>query len=294
VIKMRGLIVNADDFGLTEGVNSAIIESHLHGIVTSAALMVNMWAFEQAIEKAKQYPSLGVGIHLTLAAGKPVLEPEHIPSLVNDRGYFWKRPELIRRLFSSKISLAEVELELTAQTEKFLNSDLKPTHLNSDQHVHVLPGIRDIVVKLAEELRIPLRIPDERLIWNGNSKILKNFSSAAPALVKTSMKILCRKVRRLCAEHSVKTNSYFLSMFGLIPWERPQPKHFKLFLSLVKDGVTELMVHPGYYEKLLADFWIGGEQQAEEREQELQCLVNPEVEAMVKEQGIDLINYTLL
>lgn len=286
--------MNADDFGLTQGVNRAIIESHLYGIVTSAALMVNMWAFEQAVEMAKQYPSLGVGIHLTLVAGRPVLETKLIPSLVNDRGYFWKRSELIRRLFLNKISLAEVESELTVQTEKFLNSGLKPTHLNSDQHIHVLPGIRNIVVKLAKELELPLRIPNEKLIWNGNSKTLKNLSLATPILVKTPMKILCRKVRRLCAKHSVRTNDHFLSIFGLIPWEKPQPRHFKLFLSLVGDGVTELMVHPGYYEKLLANFWIGGERQAKEREQELQCLLDPEVKAMAKEQGIDFINYTSL
>ena len=294
LMNMKKLIVNADDFGLTEGVNRAIIEGHLHGIVTSAALMVNMWAFEQAVELAKQYPPLGVGIHLTLAVGIPVLEPEQVPSLVNDIGYFWKRSELIRRLFLNKISLAEVESELTAQVEKFLNSGLKPTHLNSDQHFHVLPGICEIVVKLAKELEVPLRIPDERLIWNGHSKAFRSLRLVTPILIKTPMKMMCKRVRYLCDKYSVRTNDYFLSPFGLIPWEKPQPKHFKLLLSLMEDGVTELMVHPGYCDRLLSEFWIGGEQQAKEREEELKCLLDTEIKAMVNEQSILLINYASL
>ena len=291
---MKKLIINTDDFGLTEGVNRSVIESHLYGVVTSATLMCNMWAFDHAIHLAKKFPSLGVGIHLTLAAGKPLLNPNEVPTIVDRQGDFRHRSDLIKRLLIGKISLSEIEAELRAQIEKFINSGLQPTHVDGDQHCHILPGINKIVVRLAKELDVPLRIPDERIIRKKMTSQTMTGHILRQISAKMLMKFLSKRMKSMCKKKSVKTNDYFLSIFGLIPNVRPKIEHFKILINCAQDGINELMVHPGYYDKRLATFWHGGEAQAKEREDELHCLLSPELKKIIREQGIILSNYCCL
>ena len=151
---MTRLIVNADDFGLTPGVNAGILEAHRQGIVTSTTLMVNMSAAEEAMRLAADCPTLGVGIHLTLTAGHAV--SSEVPSLVDRAGRFWNmrhlaqfaRPDDIRR-------------ELACQMERFLSFGRKPTHIDSHHHVHGDPTIQPIVLALARAYDLPVRmVPD--------------------------------------------------------------------------------------------------------------------------------------
>ncbi|KNB71651.1 chitin disaccharide deacetylase [Brevibacillus reuszeri] len=146
------LIVNADDFGYSKGVNLGIIEAHREGIVTSATMMVNMGGFAHAVELAKENPKLGVGIHLVLDCGFPV--SQDVPSLTDEQGRFRRGQEYL-----SSASSDELQRELTAQLETFLGAGLKLTHIDSHHHVHAHKAVLPIVLQLAEEYRLPVRSP---------------------------------------------------------------------------------------------------------------------------------------
>ncbi|MGG0187480.1 chitin disaccharide deacetylase [Bacillus rhizoplanae] len=148
---MIRLIVNADDFGLTRGVNHGVIDAHVNGLVNSTTMMMNMPGVEHAVQLAKEYKTLGVGVHLVLTAGKPLLSD--VPSLVKEDGSFHSQ-STIRE---GKINPDEVWREWTAQIEKFLSYGLIPTHLDSHHHVHALPILHDVLERLAEKYHIPVR-----------------------------------------------------------------------------------------------------------------------------------------
>ncbi|HEV2667612.1 MAG TPA: ChbG/HpnK family deacetylase, partial [Blastocatellia bacterium] len=138
----RRLIVNADDFGLTNGVNCAIIEGHTRGLVSSATLMANMPAFDAAVRLAKDHPSLGVGLHFNITQGRPVAGASRVGSLIDDRGEFWgTSTAFLRRMLAGRLKIEEVVIELRAQIEKALNAGLRLTHVDSHKHTHALPQV---------------------------------------------------------------------------------------------------------------------------------------------------------
>jgi predicted glycoside hydrolase/deacetylase ChbG (UPF0249 family) len=143
--------VNADDFGLTSGVNRAIVELHGAGVVTSTTLMARAGATEEAIELARATPSLGVGCHVVLVDGRPVLPPEQIPSLIDGRtGQFL--PTLsgfLLRLFAGRIRSEEIEAEVSAQIAFLQRSGVRLTHVDAHKHTHIFPAVLRPVVRAA-------------------------------------------------------------------------------------------------------------------------------------------------
>ena len=150
----KKLIINADDYGHTMGVTYGIIDAHRRGIVNSTtALSVSPYFFE-AMELSRKFPDLQIGMHLTLTlkGAKPILG-DKVPSLVDENGEFLRGDKLL-----NSIKLEEVELEWRAQFEKFLESGLKPTHIDSHHNVHgFTDGLLKIALNLAKEYGIPLR-----------------------------------------------------------------------------------------------------------------------------------------
>lgn len=144
------LIVNADDFGYSRGVNFGIIDSYQKGIVTSTTMMMNMPAMEHAFELAKENPGLGVGIHLVLTCGSPIRDD--VPSLVNEKGEFHH----IREIFSYAEE-TDIEREFSSQIERFLSTGYTPTHIDSHHHVHTHELVLPIVLRLAERYHLPVR-----------------------------------------------------------------------------------------------------------------------------------------
>jgi chitin disaccharide deacetylase len=132
---MKYLIVNADDFGMTAGVNRAVVEGHQRGIVTSATAMVNMPGFDEAVLLAQENPRLGVGLHFNITQGEPVADGAKVRSLLNAHGLFTgTSTALARRSLVGKLRTEEVVIELRAQLEKALGAGLKLTHLDSHKH----------------------------------------------------------------------------------------------------------------------------------------------------------------
>jgi chitin disaccharide deacetylase len=157
----RLLVVNADDYGLTEGVSRAILQAYTEGVVTSTSVLAVGRAFERCGPWLRQHPGLGVGVHLALVGEAPALPPEQIPSLVNGRGRFlgdWRR--LLVRSLVRPLDAGELRAELAAQVERVRALGVPVTHLDSHQHLHLLPVVREAVLETARRFDIKaVRVP---------------------------------------------------------------------------------------------------------------------------------------
>ncbi|HVS65548.1 MAG TPA: carbohydrate deacetylase [Thermoanaerobaculia bacterium] len=149
----RRLIVNADDLGRTVGINDGIFHAHRHGIVTSATLMVCYEASAEAAGRLFETPELGVGLHVQLSGGRPLLPPEGVPSLVDDQGLLPRRPPGLERARRE-----DLEREVRAQLARFEELlDRAPTHLDSHHHSHALPLVCAVIAEVARERSLPVR-----------------------------------------------------------------------------------------------------------------------------------------
>src|SRR3712207_3867489 len=129
----RSLIVNADEFGLTEGINEGIIEVHAHGIVTSTTMVANMWAFDHAVSLSRKYPDLAVGVHLNLTHGVPILPQDRVHTLVDQDGFFFRRRPFLQRLGMGQISMIQVYEEFRAQIDRVIAAGVQPSHIARDR-----------------------------------------------------------------------------------------------------------------------------------------------------------------
>lgn len=148
----KKLIINADDFGYCKGVNYGIIEAHTDGVLTSTTLMANMPGFEHAVNLSKKHPDLGVGVHLTLTTGRPVLA--HLTTIADAEGNF-RHQSYYKNTF--RIDQEEVYNEWKAQIEKVIASGIQPTHLDTHHHANLFGDFNNIYLQLAEEYHLPVR-----------------------------------------------------------------------------------------------------------------------------------------
>ena len=162
-LEARYLIVNADDFGLSEGINTAIIQAHEYGILTSATIMANMPAAEEAVKMSRENPGLGIGVHLNFIRGNPLSKSDEIKSLLNEEGRFVQKAKtFIKRIFQRKINPKELEVELSAQVQKVINLGITPTHFDSEKNLHLLPVVQDVVIRVAKNFGVKaIRFTDE-------------------------------------------------------------------------------------------------------------------------------------
>jgi predicted glycoside hydrolase/deacetylase ChbG (UPF0249 family) len=259
------LIVNADDFGFTRDVNEGILEAHRNGILTATTLMANGDAFDDAVALARQTPSLDVGCHLVLVQGRSVADPSReLPATIL---------ELVRTLFQGKLPVYE---ELLAQVRKIVRAGIRPTHLDTHKHTHLLPPVLDAVARLAHEFRIPwVRRPFDFGI-DTRARITKSA-------VALGMRVTHPQFARALGE--LKTTDYFagFQITGTL-------KQANLIETLERlpEGLTEFMCHPG---KLGPELRAAQTRLKESREIELAALVSPEVRNVIERRGIELVNY---
>jgi predicted glycoside hydrolase/deacetylase ChbG (UPF0249 family) len=214
----RELIVNADELGLTEGVNHGILKVHRQGIVTSTTMVANEHAFEHAVQVAKQAPGLAVGIHLNITHGSPVLPEVRVFSLIDEDGLFFRRGRFLQRMVAGQIDTVHVEDEFRAQIAKVIESGIRPSHLDSHESIHMYPAIFRVVAALARELRMPVRLQDEpmsRASFATHAGYLRYLSSEA--FVKNQvMKALSHRYRVLLSDWGIPTSDHFLSTFNCL------------------------------------------------------------------------------
>lgn len=150
---MTRLIINADDFGLTHGVNRAVGELHEAGVLTSATLMANAGSFDDAVSIAQRLPALGVGCHVVLVDGCPVSEPSDVPTLIGPDGSCFHATlgRFVRALLLGRIDPDDIAREATAQIGRLLQAGIKVAHLDTHKHTHLFPAVLKPLLKVAKE-----------------------------------------------------------------------------------------------------------------------------------------------
>src|SRR5262249_34813027 len=287
---MKALIVNADDLGWTAGVNRGIAEAHRHGIVTSASLIANGAAFEDGVNVARALPAMGVGVHLNLSDGAPLSGANTVSSLVDEQGKLSNGPEqLLLKLARRKLKVTEVEREWDAQIERARAAGISPTHLDGHKHVHMLPGLFPVALKLAKRHSIAsIRISNEASSLRaalsgksgGNAGVLLKQGVQARGL-----KLLARDARKLADKAGIEAADYFcgIAQTGVLTREGVLD-----LLEILPKATTELMYHPGYADEDLAQ---SPTRLQDSRASELAILTDTEVRKSVASHGIRLINY---
>lgn len=230
------LIINADDFGLTSGVNRGIIDCFLAGSVTSTTLMVNTPATHEAVAMAKANPSLGVGLHFNLTLGLPLCSSAAVPTLLDAEGKFPGRAACERNLLMGRVKPRDIEREFHAQLERFISFDLPLTHIDSHQHIHLFPRVFDVVASYCARQDIPLRLP---WVWQGKGNNI-------PIKKKIRSVLLSLLVRRNASrwQGQIRTNQAFSSVFdlGLMPSEICVDSYLRMVGK--QRSPLEIMVHP--------------------------------------------------
>jgi hopanoid biosynthesis associated protein HpnK len=242
------LIVNADDFGLTAGINRAIAELHAAGVVTSATLMARAHATEDAIEIARATRSLGVGCHVVLVDGAPVLSPRQIPTLINPKtARFPATPSaFLARLFAGRIRPAEIESEAAAQIALLQNRGLRLTHIDTHKHLHLFPQVLRPLLRAARAAGIrAVRNPFEPA-WS------RRATAHAPWLQSAQVTLLdCFQsaFRRIVAEEGFVTTN---GSIGVLATGNLDAATLASLLRNLPAGTWELVTHPGYNDADLA------------------------------------------
>jgi chitin disaccharide deacetylase len=244
----RALIINGDDFGLTPGVNAGILEAHARGILTSASVFANASATDDALGIARRTPTLGVGCHLALVDGVPLLPASQVPSLAPDGRFFPGWQPFIRAALSRRIALVDVERELTAQLDRVTSARVQPTHLDSHKHVHAYPPIFEIVARLARRFGIAtVRVPCEASALRRALRFSRSAGAARQAIENLALVPWARSDRRTLTRHSLCAPHFVgRALTGLFT-----PASFRAELRGLPSGTSELMVHPGYVDVAL-------------------------------------------
>lgn len=273
---MKRLIVTADDFGASAEVNEAVEQAHRDGILTAASLMVAGDAKDDAVQRARAMPALGVGLHVVLVEGRPFLPPERIPALVDTDGRF--RTDMARvgvTIFASPAARRQLAAEIEAQFAAFAATGLPLDHVNAHKHFHLHPTITGAILKAGRrhgmraarapvEPRSPLRAVDG--------------SGAGPRIETAWARLVRSRMRR--AGMLVPDQVFGLAWSGAMTADRVRG-----LLERLPDGLTEIYTHPatGTYPGAAPGYDYRGE---------LAALTDPLAKAVITRDSVALGRFT--
>jgi predicted glycoside hydrolase/deacetylase ChbG (UPF0249 family) len=271
------LIVNADDFGISEAVNRGIVEAHERGIVTATSIMATGAKFEHAVELARLRPSLAVGVHLVLTEHRPLIGASAAASLVRSDGSFEPHlRQLLKRRLRGRVSIAEVRRELDEQIRRVRAAGIAISHLDGHQHVHVLPGIAQVVAELAAAHGISaVRYPAERI----RGYMLRSFEYARRVVEQAALNVFCASspLKRLR-----RSDEFVGFYFG---GRLDEANLATVLAGLPTHGTVELMCHPGHEDMRPQADW----QYAWAAERD--ALTSPRIRALVLARGMQLVSH---
>ncbi len=267
---MTQLVVNADDFGFTRDVNSGIVEAHRRGILTATTIMANGPAFEDAVRLAGENPRLDIGCHLVLVQGESVARPgTALPATLG---------ALLRALALGRMPVYD---ELAAQVLRIVVAGLRPSHLDTHKHTHVLPAVLSAVARISQEFDIPwVRRPFDFPMRAGSPKI--------PAGVRVKGRLLeipRRRFNAVLAAHGCRTTDHFA---GFRLTGRFRTAELVALIGQLPAGTVEFMCHPGHCG---VDLLAAPTRLKESREAELQALTAAETRRALDAAGVRLATY---
>ena len=283
---MRRLIVNADDFGLTAGVNRGIVEAHTGGIVTSTTLMANSAAFEDAVQLASSNPELSVGCHLVLVDGAPLLGPDKVSSLMDSRepGRFRKDISgFAVRALSGRLDANQIETEATAQIRKLQSAGIQVSHIDTHKHTHMFPQVLRPLLRAAQACGV-------RAIRNPFGRVVFSLVARHPSLWKRYSQVSLLnawqgKFRQAVAAAGMTTTDGSL---GVVSTGVLDDQLIHFILETLPEGTWEFVTHPGYNDADLAGI---STRLRESRDLERQILSRPEALELLRRERIQLISY---
>ena len=287
---MRRLIVNADDFGFTAGVNRAIVEAHTRGIVTSSTLMANARAFADAIVSAKTVPRLSVGCHIVLIDGEPILDAKQIPSIASaSSGRVRFRQGLksfATRALAGRLDAGEIESEATAQIRKLQAAGVNVSHVDTHKHTHLFPSVLRPLLRAARACGVrAIRNPFGPRQPLRSSELLKRPGLWTRYAEVRILRMLAVRFREAANRAGLITPDGTL---GIVVTGALDEKLFRAVAAIIPEGTWEFVCHPGYNDD---DLKLAGTRLRESREAELRVLTMPEARSLLLNQGISLISY---
>jgi predicted glycoside hydrolase/deacetylase ChbG (UPF0249 family) len=306
---LRRLIINADDFGLTSGVNQAILEAHQKGVVTSSTLMANGRAYREAVELAARSPNLSVGCHVVLVDGHPVSRPEQVRSLLapmkppssplrrrfvrsvsasmSPQNKFYDGfGNIAIRSLRGKIPAQQVEEEVTAQIRKIQESGIHVSHVDAHKHTHMLPGVAGAIMRAASAcgvraIRNPF-LPITPLIF---AHVMRR-----PKLWKRYTEVTLLRKYRDSFQKRVKDCGMVTTdgSFGVVVTGALDEDLFQAIIGSIPEGTWEFVCHPGYNDTELG---LVRTRLRESRVKELGVLTSDFAKETVAKHHIELISY---
>jgi predicted glycoside hydrolase/deacetylase ChbG (UPF0249 family) len=286
----KKLIINADDFGLTRGINLAVSECAEAGAVLSATLMPNGEAFDHAVKTAKRLKGFGTGIHFVLTGLKPLLSADKLHGLVGPDGFLPSSPaRLLKMLAGRKTLRDEIRKELFAQAEKVFDSGIGVTHFDSHKHVHIIPAVLDVIIEIAERFSVKaMRNPFEA--WDAwrffhdvekgdRTEFVRQYAVArASTFARPYFRSRIRKA-------GIQTPAV---LYGISPTGLINEKIIRRICSMLRYPISEFMIHPGIAD---ADLECCKTRLLGSREREKDLLISTRAKKLFEKHGIMLTHF---
>ena len=242
------LIINADDFGLTPGVNRVVAALYRSGVLSSATLMANGRAFQDAVLTAKENPGLGVGCHIVLVDGAPLSSSSKIPTLLGPDGTQFRSSlaAFFRAALLGQIEEEEIECEAAAQLTRLIDAGITPTHLDSHKHTHMFPSVLRPLLRVADRFGIPaIRNPFEPR-WSvplGRGRVVRRLQVRLLGLLEPGFH---RRMQATRPRVETTDGAIGVSATGTL-----DASTLAVLLQSLPPGTWELVCHPGAWDEEL-------------------------------------------
>lgn len=282
---MPRLIINADDLGLTSGVNRAIEEAGRSGAITSATLMANSSRFDEAVAITQRLPATKIGCHVVLVDGEPLTS--QVPSLTNGSTRFRSSlKDFALAATQKKIAQDEIQREAEAQIRKIQSAGVTVTHVDTHKHTHMFPHVLRPVIKAAKACGVSsIRNPFEPFrAWPG-SAVMRRPGLWLRAVQVALLRKHASEFSRIAREEGMSTTD---GTVGVMATGSLDQNLLVRTIQALPDGTWELVCHPGYMDPDLA---AAGTRLLSSRQVELEALTSGETRKALRQRGVELISY---